>query len=147
MSAVLEASGLGKRYSRKWALSECTLIIPTGKVVGLVGPNGAGKTTLLQISVGLLRASAGSIAVLGSRPGTTPGQLARVGFVAQDTPTYAGLCRRSPPIRQVDEPGLGREVRPGPHRAPWARPETEGWQALRRSARPACTHPRRRQAT
>jgi ABC-2 type transport system ATP-binding protein len=97
VSAVLEASGLGKRYSRKWALSECTLIIPTGKVVGLVGPNGAGKTTLLQISVGLLRASAGSIAVLGSRPGTTPGQLARVGFVAQDTPTYAGLCRRSPP--------------------------------------------------
>lgn len=34
MTAVLEANGLGKRYGHKWALSECTLAIPTGKVVG-----------------------------------------------------------------------------------------------------------------
>ena len=91
MTAVLEANDLGKRYGHKWALSECTLTIPEGKVVGLVGPNGAGKSTLLQLSVGLLRPSAGSIAVLDGRPGTTTEQLARVGFVAQDTPTYAGL--------------------------------------------------------
>lgn len=91
MSGVIEANGLGKRYGRKWALSECSLAIPAGKVVGLVGPNGAGKSTLLQLSVGLLQPSAGSITILGGRPGTTPGQLARVGFVAQDTPTYAGL--------------------------------------------------------
>ena len=94
MTAVLEANGLGKRYGRKWALSECTLAIPAGKVVGLVGPNGAGKTTLLHLSVGLLQPSAGSITVLGGRPGTTPDQLARVGFVAQDAPTYAGLSIR-----------------------------------------------------
>ena len=91
MTAVIEAKGLGKRYGRKWALSECTLTIPAGKVVGLVGPNGAGKTTLLHLSVGLLQPSAGSISVLGGRPGTTPTQLARVGFVAQDTPTRAGF--------------------------------------------------------
>jgi len=88
---VLEANGLSKRYGHKWALSECTLAIPAGKVVGVVGPNGAGKTTLLHLAVGLLQPSAGSISVLGGRPGTTAGQLARVGFVAQDTPTYAGL--------------------------------------------------------
>ena len=91
MISVLEADGLGKRYGRTWALSECTLAIPPGKVVGLVGPNGAGKTTLLHLSVGLLRPTVGSIRVLGGRPGGTPGQLARVGFVAQDTPTYAAL--------------------------------------------------------
>ena len=91
MTAVLEANGLGKRYRHKWALSDCTIAIPAGKVVGLVGPNGAGKTTLLQLSVGLLQPSAGSIAVLGGQPGTTPEQLARVGFVTQDTPTYSGL--------------------------------------------------------
>ncbi len=91
MTVLIEAYGLGKRYGRKWALSECTLAIPAGKVVGLVGPNGAGKTTLLQLAVGLLRPSAGSILVLGGRPGTTPDQLARIGFVAQDTPTYPGL--------------------------------------------------------
>ena len=49
MTAVLEANGLGKRYRQKWALSQCTLAIPAGKVVGLVGPNGAGKTTLLHL--------------------------------------------------------------------------------------------------
>jgi ABC-2 type transport system ATP-binding protein len=87
----LEAKGLGKRYGTKWALTECTLAIPSGKVVGLVGPNGAGKSTLLQLAVGFLRPSAGSISVLGRRPGTTPDELARVGFVAQDTPTYAGF--------------------------------------------------------
>jgi ABC-2 type transport system ATP-binding protein len=92
--AVIEASGLGKRYAHKWALSECTLAIPSGKIVGLVGPNGAGKTTLLQLSVGLLGPDAGSITVLGGQPGTNPDQLARVGFVAQDAPTYAGLSIR-----------------------------------------------------
>jgi len=91
VTAVLEAKGLGKRYGTKWALTECTLAIPSGKVVGLVGPNGAGKSTLLQLAVGFLRPSAGSISVLGRRPGTTPDELARVGFVAQDTPTYAGF--------------------------------------------------------
>ena len=91
MTAVLEANGLGKRYGTKWALTECTLAIPSGKVVGLVGPNGAGKSTLLQLAVGFLRPSAGSISVLGGRPGTTPDELARFGFVAQDTPTYAGF--------------------------------------------------------
>ena len=94
MTPVVEADGLGKRYGQKWALSECTLAIPAGKVVGLVGPNGAGKTTLLQLSVGLLQPSAGSVTVLGGRPGTAPDQLARVGFVAQDAPTYAGMSIR-----------------------------------------------------
>jgi ABC-2 type transport system ATP-binding protein len=91
MTAVIETSGLGKHYGRKWALQDCTLNIPEGKVVGLVGPNGAGKTTLLHLAVGLLAPSAGSITVLGGRPGTGSAQLEKVGFVAQDTPTYAGL--------------------------------------------------------
>jgi ABC-2 type transport system ATP-binding protein len=91
VTAVLEAKRLGKHYGRKWALSECSLAIPAGKVVGLVGPNGAGKSTLLQLSVGLLQPSAGSITVFNEQPGTAPSQLARVGFVAQDTPTYSGL--------------------------------------------------------
>ena len=94
MSAVLQANGLGKRYGRSWALSECTLAVPAGKVVALVGPNGAGKTTLLQPSVGLLQPDTGSITVLGGRPGKTAEQLARVGFVAQDVPTYANLSVR-----------------------------------------------------
>jgi ABC-2 type transport system ATP-binding protein len=91
VSIVLEAQGLGKKYGRRWALTDCNLQIPGGHVVGLVGPNGAGKTTLLSLAVGQLVPSAGSIRVLGGNPGDGPAQMARIGFVAQDTPTYAGL--------------------------------------------------------
>jgi len=87
----VQAQGLGKRYRRRWALSDCTLEVPPGRVAGLVGPNGAGKTTLLHLAVGLLAPTAGSITVLGATPGAGPEQLGRVGFVAQDTPTYSGL--------------------------------------------------------
>jgi ABC-2 type transport system ATP-binding protein len=91
VTALLEATGLGRRYGRRWALRDCTFEIPTGRVVGLVGPNGAGKTTLLHLAVGLLQPSSGTIAVLGGRPADGPAQLGRVGFVAQETPTYATL--------------------------------------------------------
>ena len=91
MTAVIATDGLGKQYGRKWALHDCTLTIPEGKVVGLVGPNGAGKTTLLQLAVGLLAPTSGTITVLDGRPNDGPAQLGRVGFVAQDTPTYGGL--------------------------------------------------------
>ncbi|NRQ36715.1 ABC transporter ATP-binding protein [Nonomuraea sp. NN258] len=91
MTSVLQAQGLGRKYGKRWALRECGLDIPAGHVVGLVGPNGAGKTTLLKLASGQLEPSAGDITVLGGRPGSTPAQLARVGFVAQDTPVYAGL--------------------------------------------------------
>ena len=91
MTAVLEARGLGKRYRRTQALTDCTLDIPAGRVAGLVGPNGAGKTTLLHLATGLLEPTSGTIEVLGGRPAASPAQLARVGFVAQDTPTYAAL--------------------------------------------------------
>jgi ABC-2 type transport system ATP-binding protein len=88
---VVQAERLSKRYGRREALSDCTLAVPPGRVVGLVGPNGAGKTTLLHIAVGMLEPTAGRIEVLGGHPASGPEQLAKVGFVAQDAPTYAGL--------------------------------------------------------
>jgi ABC-2 type transport system ATP-binding protein len=88
---ALEAAGLGKRYGRTWALRDCTLAIPAGRVVALVGPNGAGKSTLLNLAVGLASPTAGRIAVLGDvAPGSQPA-LDRIAFVAQDTPLYANL--------------------------------------------------------
>lgn len=91
MTAVLKARGLGKRYRRRWALKACTLEIPAGSVTGLVGPNGAGKTTLLNLAVGMSTPTEGTIEVCGGRPANGTVQLAKVGFVAQDTPTYPGL--------------------------------------------------------
>ena len=88
MTDVVTTANLTKRYGRRAALSDCTLRIPAGHVVGLVGPNGAGKSTLLQLTCGLLTPTEGRIEVLGEQPASgSP----RIGFVAQDTPVYAGL--------------------------------------------------------
>jgi ABC-2 type transport system ATP-binding protein len=91
MTAILQSRALGKRYGRRQALTDCTLEFPPGHVVGLVGPNGAGKTTLLKIACGMLAPTTGRIEVLGELPDGGTAQLARVGYVAQDTPTYPGL--------------------------------------------------------
>jgi len=106
VSAVIQASGLGKAYRRTWALRDCTLAIPEGRVTGLVGPNGAGKTTLLRLAVGMLAPTCGTITVLGQRPAAGPAQLARVGFVAQDTPVYARMT-------VADHLRLGAWLNPG----------------------------------
>jgi ABC-2 type transport system ATP-binding protein len=106
VSAIVQTQGLGKKYRRKSALTDCTLDVPAGRVVGLVGPNGAGKSTLLNLAVGLLQPTAGTIEVLGTRPGSSTAQLARVGFVSQDTPTYAALS-------VADHLRLGAHLNPG----------------------------------
>jgi ABC-2 type transport system ATP-binding protein len=92
MTAVIETQALGKRYGRHvTALTDCTLSIPEGRIVGLVGPNGAGKSTLLGLVCGNIAPTAGTITVLGNRPAASAAQLARVGFVAQDAPVYGNL--------------------------------------------------------
>ena len=106
MTAAIAAQGLGKRYRRKWALADCTLTVPAGHVVGLVGPNGAGKTTLLGLATGMLAPSTGTIEVLGGRPGSGRAQLARVGYLAQGAPLYAGLS-------VADHLKLGARLNPG----------------------------------
>ncbi|GAA1589414.1 ABC transporter ATP-binding protein [Actinomadura kijaniata] len=88
---VLHAEGLTKRYGRRTALSDVTLSVPPGRIIGLVGPNGAGKSTLLHLACGLVEPTSGSLTVLGSRPAADAAHLARVGFVAQDTPVYGSF--------------------------------------------------------
>ena len=106
MIAALRATGLGKRYGRHWALRDCSLTLPPGRVAALVGPNGAGKTTLLQLAVGLTRPSAGSLDVFGRSPRQHPAAvLPRVGFVAQDQP----LCRGFTVAEMLS---LGRKLNP-----------------------------------
>ena len=90
-ASALVTTDLGKRYRRRWALEDCTLSIPRGRVVGLVGPNGAGKSTLLNLAGGLLTPSSGSIEVLGERPASSVAQIARVGFVPQDASLYGSF--------------------------------------------------------
>ncbi|HET8626042.1 MAG TPA: ABC transporter ATP-binding protein [Thermomicrobiales bacterium] len=89
MTAALRTVALGKRYGRQWALRDCTLEVPAGRVAALVGPNGAGKTTLLHLAVGLTAPTAGGVEVFGLAPRARPAEvLPRVGFLAQDQPLY-----------------------------------------------------------
>ena len=88
---VIEAAGLGRRYWTTWALRDCTLAIPAGRVAALAGPNGAGKTTLMHMAVGLIAPTEGRVTVLGGCPAGSREALERVAFVAQDVPLYQHL--------------------------------------------------------
>jgi ABC-2 type transport system ATP-binding protein len=89
MNAVLETNGLGKRYRSTWALRDCDVALPSGRVIALVGPNGAGKTTFLRLATGLLRPTTGTITVLGAEATADSAEAhAQIGFVAQDHPLY-----------------------------------------------------------
>jgi ABC-2 type transport system ATP-binding protein len=89
VTTAVSASGLGKRYGAVWALRDCDLELPAGRVIALVGPNGAGKTTLLQLASGLIRPTTGSVALFDElAPAESPRALAQLGYVAQDHPVY-----------------------------------------------------------
>jgi len=106
MSIALETTELGKRYGSRWALRDCSLEIPQGRVAALVGPNGAGKTTLLQLAVGISQPSRGRVEVFGWSPHDQPLMvLARVGFVAQDHPLYRSFA-------VADMLRMGRKLNP-----------------------------------
>src|SRR5258708_18145002 len=106
MSNALETTHLSKRYGRTWALQDCTLALPAGRVAALVGPNGAGKTTLLHLSVGLLQPTEGLVQIFGCSPlKQTTETLPRLGFVAQDHPLYKDFTA-------ADLLTLGRKLNP-----------------------------------
>jgi branched-chain amino acid transport system ATP-binding protein len=83
MSApLLEVSGVGKRFGGLQALSDVSLSVEAGEIVGLIGPNGAGKTTLFSTLVGLHRPESGSIRLDGrDLVGLKPHKIAAAGMV------------------------------------------------------------------
>ena len=83
MSApLLEVSGVGKRFGGLQALSNVSLAVEAGEIVGLIGPNGAGKTTLFSTLVGLHRPESGWIRLEGrDLVGLKPHKIAAAGMV------------------------------------------------------------------
>jgi branched-chain amino acid transport system ATP-binding protein len=65
MAAVLEARNLTKRFGGMAAVDDMSLSVAMGEVLGLIGPNGAGKTTMFDLLAGSVRASSGSIHLMG----------------------------------------------------------------------------------
>jgi ABC-2 type transport system ATP-binding protein len=88
---IIETTGLGKRYGKSWALRDCTVTVPEGRLAALVGPNGAGKSTLMNLTVGLSVPTAGTVTVLGGQPTGSQAALDGIAFMAQDAPLYANL--------------------------------------------------------
>jgi ABC-2 type transport system ATP-binding protein len=66
------------------ALDGLSLSVKGGEVYGLLGPNGSGKSTTFKIAVGLLRPSAGSVTINGTRPGSLSARRA-TGFLPEDS--------------------------------------------------------------
>src|SRR5256886_16292392 len=62
---VVETSGLTKRFGERVAVDNVDLRVPPGSAFGYLGPNGAGKTTLIRMLLGLTRATAGTMRLLG----------------------------------------------------------------------------------
>jgi len=67
-TAVIDIVGLVKSFGRTKALNGLNLSVAQGEVHGFLGPNGAGKTTTLRLLLGLLRADAGAMRMLGGNP-------------------------------------------------------------------------------
>jgi len=83
--AVVEVSGLTRRFGATTALTEVDLALGRGVVHGLVGANGAGKTTLIRHVLGLLRAQRGNVRVFGLDPVAEPqAVLGRVGYLSEE---------------------------------------------------------------
>mgnify|MGYP001180864132 CR=1 FL=1 len=93
--AVLEVSGLVRRFGDLTAVDGVSFHIAPGETYGLLGPNGAGKTTTISMAAGLLRADAGTVQVAGKRMG--PREVApkrHLGLVPQDLAIYPELSAR-----------------------------------------------------
>ncbi len=69
MEYCLETKALTKRFGANPALTDVTISVAPGRVVGLLGPNGSGKTTLIKLANGLLTPTSGELRVCGALPG------------------------------------------------------------------------------
>ncbi len=116
---AVETRGLTKRFGDTVAVNKVDLRIPRGCAFGYLGPNGAGKTTLIRVLLGLTRADAGEMSLLGHTvPRHRAAALARVGAIV-DEPRFHGhltgrqnlqvlAAAREPAARGRIEPALER---------------------------------------
>ena len=95
MSAVIEIEGLRKtfhsvRHGRRVAVDGFDLLVEAGQIHGFLGPNGSGKTTTLRALLGLVRADAGRMTVLGEpSPQLLPRVAGRIGAIVE-SPQFFG---------------------------------------------------------
>src|SRR5919202_3984028 len=92
---VVETGGLTKRFGARAAVEDVELRVPRGSAFGYLGRNGAGKTTLIRMLLGLTRATAGSMRLLGLPvPERRAEALARVGAIVEEPRFHGYLTGR-----------------------------------------------------
>jgi ABC-2 type transport system ATP-binding protein len=92
MTVALATSGLVKTFGRVRALDHLDLTVEAGEVHGFLGPNGAGKSTTIRVLLGLLRADAGRVQVLGGDPwGDAVALHRRMAYVPGDVELWPNL--------------------------------------------------------
>ncbi len=92
---AIETSAVTKRFGARTAVDGVDLLVPRGSAFGFLGPNGAGKTTMIRMLLGLTRASAGQMRVLGHPvPADRAAALQRVGAIVEDPRFHNHLSGR-----------------------------------------------------
>ena len=92
---IVETERLTKRFGARVAVDDVDLQIPRGSAFGYLGPNGAGKTTLIRMLLGLTRATAGRMRLLGRPvPAERAAALARVGAIVEEPRFHRHLTGR-----------------------------------------------------
>ena len=109
MTAVVEVTGLTKRYRGRAVVDEISFHVDQGEIFGILGPNGAGKTTAVECMEGLRRRDSGQVRILGLDPrtdGHRPHQ--RIGVQLQETQLPELLDQRHRGLRQRGTAELAR---------------------------------------
>jgi len=93
---VIKAEHLTKRFGKKvLAVDDVSFAIEPGTISGVLGPNGAGKTTTLRMILDLVRPTAGSVTILGSRYRDMRAPAARVGALLDASGFHPGRSGRN----------------------------------------------------
>jgi ABC-2 type transport system ATP-binding protein len=91
---ILETMGLGKRFKKRWAVSDLNLAVRRGDVFGFLGPNGAGKSTTIRMVLTLVRPTTGTVRLFGSELAQRKDALGRVGGLVERPDFYLYLSAR-----------------------------------------------------
>ncbi|MGH9152268.1 MAG: ABC transporter ATP-binding protein [Acidimicrobiales bacterium] len=111
---VIEIEGLRKEYrrvrgGRSAALQGLDLAVPAGGVFGFLGPNGSGKTTTIRCLLGLVRPTAGRVAVLGRPvPGGLGETMRRIGSIVEAPALFPTMSGRENLALLAAVDGIGR---------------------------------------
>lgn len=87
---MLQLSNLTKNYGSKAVVSDLSLTLEKGEIVGLLGPNGAGKSTTMKMITGYLPATTGTITLAGIDVLASPtAAQEKIGYLPETNPLYS----------------------------------------------------------